>query len=557
MLLWWCVGFLLVSAKKDEWLEVQTAQGPIWGRKNTIDKIYAFYNVPYATAPTGEDKFKAPLPPPTWTQPYKAVDTFTITCPQNEAVMSVLLDMYVMQENCLVANIFVPDTNNTNLSVFVYIHGGAFVFGYGNVNKATELMRTNDFIFVTFNYRLGIHGFLCLGTEDAPGNAGMKDQVALLRWVQENIASFGGNPDDVTIGGSSAGGISVDLLMLSKAAAGLFHRAIPESGGCLSPMAIQSDPLETAKAHAIKLNFTDVDNIYSLGHFYKTAPMKLLTSDLFFDRTDGTFVFSPCVERDTGYGSFLTEAPLNLLKKGSFEKLPMLYGYTSMEGLLRIDYYDLWMQKMNIRFEDFLPANINIKSETGRNRIAAIVKDFYFNKPLDSDDKMSILGYVNFFTDVLFAYPILWAVKLQVEAGNNQVYLYQYSFLEKQRQMLPNNKIGVSGHAAQSAAWLDVKDTDPSGITPEYQNMSMIMRKIWHNFIKTGMPVPRNSWLPVWPPASADRAPHMSLGEKLELRGILGSQVTRFWDSVYLRLYRDPKPPPDPSDIQPKIRIEI
>uniref|UniRef100_A0A2A4J4X2 Carboxylic ester hydrolase n=1 Tax=Heliothis virescens TaxID=7102 RepID=A0A2A4J4X2_HELVI len=549
MLWWWSVGCLFVTAvKAEEWLEVQTAQGPIWGRKKPNEEVYSFYNIPYATAPLGEDKFKAPLPPPTWTQPYQAIDTFIITCPQNEAIMNILLESYVMQENCLVANIFVPDTNNTNLPVLVYIHGGAFIFGYGNVNKATQLMKTQDFIFVTFNYRLGIHGFLCLGTEDAPGNAGMKDQVALLQWVQENIASFGGNPDEVTIAGSSAGGISVDLLMLSKSGTGLFHRVIPESGGSLSPLAIQSDPLEIAKAHAIKLNFTDIDNVYALGFFYKTAPLKLLTSDTFFDRTDGTFVFSPCVERNIGDEPFLTESPLSILKKGNYEKLPMLYGYTRMEGLLRIDYYDIWMHKMNQRFSDFLPANINYNSDSEKRNIAKKIKNFYFSSPLVSEDKISILGYVDFFTDVLFAYPLLWAVKLQVEAGNNQVYLYEYSFTEKQRPILWSSKIGGSGHAAQSQAWLDTRDIDPGDKSPEYQNMTKIMRKIWHDFIIKGMPVPEGSGLPSWPATSADRTPHMSLKNNLKLRGVLGTEITRFWDSIYMRHYRDPKSPPDPRN---------
>lgn len=121
------------------------------------------------------------------------------------------------------------------------------------------------------NYRVGIHGFLCLGTEDAPGNAGMKDQVALLRWVKKNIANFGGNPDDVTIGGHSSGSASVDLLMLSKSAEGLFNKVIPESGVSTSVFTIQSEPLENAKWFAKANNFTDVDDVYALEQFYKTA----------------------------------------------------------------------------------------------------------------------------------------------------------------------------------------------------------------------------------------------------------------------------------------------
>lgn len=159
-----------------------------------------------------------------------------------------------MKEGCLITNVFVPDTTEKNLSVLVYSHGGGFVSGFGNFAQGTEMMRTKYFIMVTFNYRLGIHGFLCLGTKDIPGNAGMKDQLALLRWVQKNIGSFSGNPDDVTLPGFSAGSASEDLLMLSKAAEGLFHRVIPESGGNLAAFTVQRDPLKIAKTHAKELN---------------------------------------------------------------------------------------------------------------------------------------------------------------------------------------------------------------------------------------------------------------------------------------------------------------
>ena len=262
--------------------------------------------------------------------------------------------------------------------------------GYGEMLKATQFMKTKDMISVTFNYRLGVHGFLCLGTEDIPGNAGMKDQVALLRWVQQNIASFGGNPDDVTIAGFSAGSASVDLLMLSKSAEGLFHRVIPESGGSLAAFTVQRDPLEIAKTYARQLKFTNVDDIYALEDFYKTAPLELLTSDSFMYKTDSTFMFSPCVERDTD-GAFLTESPLNILKKGNYKKYPILYGFANMEGLMRVMFYDYWKPLMNEKFSDFLPADLKFKSEEEREEVADKIKKFYFGDKAVGEDTM--LGY--------------------------------------------------------------------------------------------------------------------------------------------------------------------
>uniref|UniRef100_A0A2A4J489 Carboxylic ester hydrolase n=1 Tax=Heliothis virescens TaxID=7102 RepID=A0A2A4J489_HELVI len=553
---WWtCVVLMCAAAlADDEWREVRTAQGPVRGRKHPTEDIYTFYNIPYATAPTGQDKFKAPLPGPVWLEPFDAVDEKVI-CPQAVIRADLMPVNPVVKEDCLIANVHVPNTKEKNLSVVVYVHGGAFIVGYGEIFKATQLMKTKDFILVTFNYRLGIHGFLCLGTEDAPGNAGMKDQVALLRWVQKNIASFGGNPHDVTIIGSSAGSASVDLLMLSKSAEGLFHRVVPESGANLAAFTIQRDPVEIAKTHARKLNFTNVYDIYALENFYKTASMELLTSDNFFYRTDSIFMFSPCVERDTGDGAFLTESPLSILKSGNYRKLPVLYGFSEMEGLTRIGFFDIWKQKMNEKFSDFLPADLKFESDEEREEVASEIKKFYFgDKPVGNDN---ILKYVDFFTDVIFAYSMLWAVKLHVEAGNNQIYLYEYSFVDEDVPVVPHTNVRGADHCDQSIAVYDGKNfthSDESAATPELQKMKKVIREIWHNFIKTGKPVPEGSRLPTWPAAGADRAPHMSLGEKLELRGVLLEERTRFWDDIYQRYYRDAVPPPTPP---PRPRVEL
>ncbi|XP_047036397.1 cholinesterase 1-like isoform X1 [Helicoverpa zea] len=538
----------------EEWREVNTLQGPVRGRKHPEADVHVFYNIPYATAPTGENKFKPPLPPPAWTETFDAVDRHII-CPQFPIQMpQIMPENLVQQEDCLVANVYVPDTEKKNLSVIIYVHGGGFIIGYGDMMRALHFMETKDMIVVTFNYRLSIHGFLCLGTEDVPGNAGSKDQVALLRWVQKNIASFGGNPDDVTLAGGSAGSASVDLIMLSKSAEGLFHRVIPESGGNLATFAVQRDPLDIAKNHAKQLNFTDVDDIYALEKFYKTAPLSLLTADPFLDRTDSTFRFAPCVERDTGDGAFLTESPLTILQNGNYRKLPMLYGFANMEGLLRVDFFEFWKRKMNNKFSDFLPADLKFDSNEEREEVANKIMKFYFgDKPVD---KENILKYIDFFSDVFFTYPVLRAVKLHAEAGNNQVYLYEYSFVDDETPVVPFTNVRGANHCAQSAAVMDgnVIDKNESNLSEKHKNMKKTVREIWHNFVKTGTPVLEGSGMPAWPAAGADRAPHMSLGERLELRGALLAERTRFWDDIYQRYYRDAVPPPKPP---PRPRNEL
>ncbi|XP_063890931.1 carboxylic ester hydrolase isoform X12 [Helicoverpa armigera] len=544
--MWWrtCVVLVCVTAvlADEEWRQVNTAQGPVRGQKHPSGHLYAFYNVPYATAPKGIHKFKAPLSPPVRTEPFDAVNK-NVVCPQYIDMDSKMPGRHLEQsEDCLIANIFVPDTNENNLPVLVYVHGGAFILGFGDMMRATQLMKSKDFIMVTFNYRVGIHGFLCLGTEDVPGNAGMKDQVALLRWVKDNIANFGGDPNKVTLAGYSAGSTSVDLLMLSKAAKGLFHRVIPESGANLAAFGMQRNPLEVAKSHAKTLQFTNVEDISALEQFYKTASMELLTADSFLFRPDSTFLFGPCVERDTE-GAFLTESPLTILKNGDFEKLPMLYGFANMEGLFRIDMFNVWKDKMNSKFAEFLPADLKFETDGAREEVIELIKKFYFGgQPVSNDN---ILRYVDYFSDVPFVYPTLRSAKLQVEAGNDQVYLYEYSFVDENDNVVPHTNVRGADHVAQTVALMDGED---ESLEPQaYQNMRKIIREIWHNFIITGTPVPADSSLPAWPPARADRSPHMRLLEKPVLQGVLLGERAQFWDDIYEKYYLDAVPPAAPN----------
>nr|QIJ96707.1 carboxylesterase [Glyphodes pyloalis] len=549
---WLCVAFVIclgwvVCDDREERI-VRIEQGPVRGYKEKGDSIFTFYGIPYASAPTGKDKFKAPLPGPAWLSVLDAVNR-EITCPQ--ATIYGTTFPGTVQENCLVANIYVPETSKKNLPVVVYVHGGGYQVGSGILREPKNLVRTKNVIAVTFNYRLGIYGFLCLGTNEAPGNAGMKDQVALLRWVKKNIASYGGNPEDVTIAGYSAGSSAVDLLVLSPLAKDLFNKVIPESGANLAPWSVQIDPLENAKLFAKSKGFKDVDDVYALEEFYTSASMDLLISTGgFFDRTDVSFVFTPCVEQKTSKAAFLTDSPYNIVKSGKYNKVPMLYGFADMEGLLRIAQFDSWKDKINANFSAFLPVDLKFDSEKEREEVSNKVKKFYFgDKPVSQDN---ILAYIDFMSDVYFGYSSLKAVKLYAGSGNNKVYLYEYNFVDNSAPAIPyTDNVKGATHCAQTLAVLDgidfmSQDTDETDISEEYKKMKSVVREIWINFITTGTPVPLGSSLPTWPAVGADGAPHMALGRELQLRGALIEERVRFWDTVYERHYRVPQPPPQP-----------
>lgn len=365
----------------------------------------------------------------------------------------------------------------------VMVHGGAYLIGWGSAATPNGLVSSKNIIVVTFNYRLGPHGFLCLGTEDVPGNAGMKDQVAALQWVKKNIARFGGNPDDVTISGCSAGGSAVDLLLLSNMTDGLFNKVISESGCSVNTFSAQLDPIQNARNHALQLGFTNVTNLNALEEFYKSTPVNDIFNNLNLDAKDSYFFFQPCVEKNIGQPRFLEDAPSNILKKGDFKKLPVIYGYAKQEGIFRLPEFQRWSIEMNENFTDFLPADLQFENETQKVEVARQVKQFYFGDQMVSND--TVLEYVDYFTDVLFLSGILRNIALRVKAGHNDVFLYEYSFTHNHSQTIPHTD-GLRGatHCDQFEVIMD--HPFPSILSEERINMSLTMRDIIYNFIATG-----------------------------------------------------------------------
>jgi para-nitrobenzyl esterase len=208
---------------------VTVVQGQVRGAEK--DGVLSFKGIPYAAAPFGPNRFAAPQPAPAWDGVRDALE-YGPTCPAGpypDAVEALLAEPRIPGEECLNLNVWTPAIDAELRPVLVWIHGGGFTNGSNAVSgyDGTRFAR-DGLVCVGINYRLGADGFLFL--EDAPANRGTLDQIAALRWVRENIAAFGGDPDAVTIAGESAGAMSVTTLLSMPAAEGLFHRAIGQSG---------------------------------------------------------------------------------------------------------------------------------------------------------------------------------------------------------------------------------------------------------------------------------------------------------------------------------------
>jgi len=218
---------------------VSTRDGKLEGESNS--DLCVLRGIPFAAPPVGARRWTAPERPARW-QGTRDARKFGGVAPQNSMANGALAAMVVggeQTEDCLYLNVWTPRCDTARRPVMVWIHGGAFAIGSGSqpLYDGSVLARRGDLVVVTVNYRLGPLGFIRLcdltgGKIPATGNEGMLDQVAALQWVRDNIAEFGGDPENVTIFGESAGGMSVGTLLAMPAARGLFHKAIPQSGAC-------------------------------------------------------------------------------------------------------------------------------------------------------------------------------------------------------------------------------------------------------------------------------------------------------------------------------------
>ena len=233
---------------------VETTSGAVRGIPG--NGHHAFLGIPFAAAPTGELRWAPPQPASAWT----GVRDATAFGPAAWQPTGGPLDGLVpgmgsedQGEDCLSLNIWTPAPDSACRPVMVWIHGGAFSLGAGSLAAydGTTLCTRTDTVVVTINYRVGALGFLVLDDETAAANVGILDQIESLKWVHDNIAAFGGDPDNVTIFGESAGGGSVLSVLSAPSAKGLFHRAIVQSGA--TELMLDRDPWVTQVPSAAEL----------------------------------------------------------------------------------------------------------------------------------------------------------------------------------------------------------------------------------------------------------------------------------------------------------------
>ncbi|ORT56421.1 carboxylesterase family protein [Streptomyces sp. CB03238] len=316
---------------------VTIEQGRLRGR--VTDKVASFLGIPYAAAPRGDELYRAPAPPERWDGVRDAVG-FGPTAPAPAyppALARLLPEPSIPGEDFLNLNVWTPDPGASGLPVFVWIHGGAFMHGSSAVPTYDGHAFARDgVVFVSLNYRLGVPGFALF--PDAPANLGLRDQLAALAWVQENIAAFGGDPRQVTVAGESAGAMSVVSLLSSDHSAGLFHRAVAQSGAGQGFVTAEDARLVTAEAARLLGVEPTARAFASVALPDLLTAQRRISADLGSRPGRGRYgpsvvaaamPFPPVVD-----GDVLERPPLDAIAAGAGQGVPLLTGTTTEEQRL-------------------------------------------------------------------------------------------------------------------------------------------------------------------------------------------------------------------------------
>ncbi|GMT19747.1 hypothetical protein PFISCL1PPCAC_11044, partial [Pristionchus fissidentatus] len=315
---------------------VTTAQGKIQGRKLIYEgdkQVDAFQGIPYAAAPIGPLRFKKPVPHASWTGVRetkkfgpRAIATFAFGSEEE-------VKLVPFSEDCLYLNVFTPcwEPPKGGFPVMVFVHGGAFELGdsisYGDINICENIV-TRDVIFVTIQYRLGYLGFMSTGDSACPGNLGLWDQTAALNWVNDNIEAFGGNKNNITLLGQSAGGASVDLLHLSPHSTNLFHKMIPMAGNAECKWTNYKNMPRQCKSKAEQLGIIQYETSEELLEKLRAVPAHKfgVRFQVREDFAEHGLETVPYID-----GDFFPESIDELRKKA--KPKPMMTGVTKEEGI--------------------------------------------------------------------------------------------------------------------------------------------------------------------------------------------------------------------------------
>ncbi len=488
------------------------------------DNLYVFRGIPYAAPPVGELRWMPPQPAKSWdgVRPAKNYGAIGPQNPMPIPMPGMPAFEEPQNEDCLFLNIWTPGLDDARRPVMFYIHGGAFIIGAGSeaVLEGGTLAKRGDIVLVSINYRLGALGFLNLneitgGKIPATGNEGLLDQVAALEWVHDNIAAFGGNPDDITIFGFSAGGMSVGTLLGMPLASGKFHKAMNRSGAAnvIGPLD-GSVKMSERYLKILDLTGKDADALRNL------SPQQLLEgqqrlSMMVRETESRATPFQPVLD-----GSVIPEWPIEAIRKGSAKNVSTMAGNTLDElkaanlmdpAIRNMDEAELLRRLNKLLPPDMVPGVVNTYRDALKKR----------GSKADSADIMGTVGM-----DLMFRISTINLVEAQRDNG---VPAYNYLFTYKSPAMG-----GVLGamHGSDNPFLFGNLDPDLSGSGPEVESLAVKIQDSAIAFARTGDPSCES--IGKWPVYGKDRLT-MILDKNTRVEAAPYEEERRAWDGYELR----------------------
>ncbi|XP_026739430.1 esterase B1-like [Trichoplusia ni] len=504
---------------------VDTNVGMIRGLRATDGDYAMFMGIPYATVDEA-NPFGLSKPYPRFNEAFDAYND-TAMCPHLDDLTKEVIGSL----DCLHLNVYVPNKANSNnrLPVLVWIHGGSLKIGYsGRYLYGPRFLVKQDIILVTLNYRVGPYGFMCLDVPEVPGNQGLKDQQLALKWIKDNIAAFGANPDRITIFGESAGSKSVDFqLMYSQEK--LFHQVIMQSGTAMATSLVKyPDPSVPLKLSE-QLGFKTTHTKEALS-FLASIDTKLVI----VAAEELKLKYNPCVENYfENVERFIPDFPINI-KKPNLGNLPTLLGANKDEGL--VEFETRTAEKISQDYDmflNYLNDNFNLNTEE-LHEMEQIVRNFYIGDEIISKDVIG--GLIQIYSDLMYIYPTARTYRKYLDNGLKNIYLYMFSYDGGRNYVKDKFNVTAAGaaHADEIGYLFDISYMDKSP-APEDQLVIDRMTTLWANFVKFGNPTPQTTdILPVlWPAATKNEQYYLDIDADLTVGKRYFNSRVAFWDLFY------------------------
>lgn len=521
---------------------IETSCGPVRGliRFTETAKIYnSFEGIPYAESPVGELRFRDPQPRVPWTDVFPATEQAP-PCYHLD-VLQASGPAFLGASDCLTLNVYTSDLSPRSLlPVLVYVHEGGFQMGSSSVDlHGPDYLLEQDVIVVTFNYRLGVWGFLSFENRDLaiPGNAGLKDQVMAFKWVQQNIEQFGGDAGNITAIGIDSGAASLHYHLISPMSEGIFQRAILMSASALNPWASIKKPpvynLKLAQLLGYQGTESDEEAIFKTISSVDPQTLTLASLELLSQKEKLLDIgfwspFLPTVEPYESEQCFLPKAILELGRHAWSKDIDVIIGGVSDEGLLYgKDYTPEIAGILNGDHRLLVPQEVRSIAD-GQE-----LKKFYFGETITVDKKEAFIRYMG---DKNFWHGIYRLLLQRLGNGSGKTYLYylasehaeQFQFLTFLRKFAECDELKGTSHGDEiPLIFRTAFDQEKPKLGVGAENSKQLLEVIT-NFAK-GLK-PREDWLPIEAPGTLQA---MVIRDRWSQEKLPVVERMKIWDSLY------------------------